>query len=398
MKHLIIGNGVAGTTAALHIRKTDSTASISVITDEMYPFYSRIRLPQMLAGESDEAGLVIHKPDWYAANRIDLFLSRNVSGVDPVHKKVMTSSHEEYSYDRLLLSTGAHCFVPPVPGSDRKGVFTLRSISDARGIKDYLKDKAKRVLLIGGGVLGIEAGFGLMKAGCSITVVEVFSRLIPKQLDTVGAALLQSRLEAMGFVFHLGMTVKEIQGTDRVDAVLLADNRTSDCDLIIISAGIRMNLAIPQQLGMTIDKGLVVNNRMETGIPDIYAAGDLVQHNGQCYGIWSAAEQQGEVAGINMAGGNAEYRGTTMSNTLSVAGIDVFSAGDIDPEGKKDTIVIDDRANLTYRKLVIENNIIIGAILLGDMHARRKVMHAMDARSDISGIRMKLEAGDFSPL
>ncbi|NJD56207.1 MAG: NAD(P)/FAD-dependent oxidoreductase, partial [Nitrospirae bacterium] len=178
----------------------------------------------------------------------------------------------------------------------------------------------------------------------------------------------------------------------------LSDNRNIDCDLIIISAGIRMNLTIPQQLGMTIDKGLVVNNRMETGIPDIYAAGDLVQHNGQCYGIWPAAEQQGEVAGINMAGGNAEYRGTTMSNTLSVAGVDIFAAGDIDPEGKKEAIFLNDPANRTYRKLVMENDIITGAILLGDTRDRRKVMHAMDTRSDISGIRMKLEAGDFSPL
>ncbi|NJD55771.1 MAG: NAD(P)/FAD-dependent oxidoreductase, partial [Nitrospirae bacterium] len=232
MKHIIIGNGVAGTTAALNIRRTDPSASISIITDEMYPFYSRIRLPQMLAGETDEAGLVIHKPDWYAGNRIDLFLSTSVSAVDPVQKKVFTSSREEYPYDRLLLSTGAHCFVPPVSGSDRKGVFTLRSISDAREISDYLKNSPRRVLLIGGGVLGIEAGFGLMKAGCSITVVEVFTRLIPKQLDTAGAALLQSRLETMGFSFHLGMTVKEIQGTDNALSATLSDNRNIDCDLI----------------------------------------------------------------------------------------------------------------------------------------------------------------------
>jgi nitrite reductase (NADH) large subunit len=398
MKHVIIGNGVAGTTAAWHIRKTDPSASVSIITEEPYPFYSRIRLPQLLAGETDEPGLVIRKPGWYEDNRIDLILSTVVSAVDTAQKKVISSSHEEFPYDRLLLATGAHCFVPPVSGSDKKGVFTLRSISDARAIKDYLKNTAKRVLLVGGGVLGIEAGYGLMKAGCSITVVEVFPRLIPRQLDPAGAAILQSRLEAMGFIFHLGVTAKEIQGADKAQSVLLADDRRIDCDLIIISAGIRYNLDLPKMLSMNIDKGLVVNDRMETGVPDIYAAGDLIQHNGLCYGIWPAAEKQGEVAGINMAGGFAEYHGTTMSNTLSVAGIDIFSAGDIDADGLKQSIVLSDEDRHIYRKLIIDGDVITGAILLGDMRDRLKVMKALDARKNIAAIRQELGTGDFSRL
>ena len=398
MKHIIIGNGIAGTTAAWHIRKTDPSASISIMTEEPYPFYSRIRLPQLLAGETDEPGLVIRKPDWYAENRIDLFLTTKVSAVDTVQKKVTSSSHEEFPYDRLLIATGAHCFVPPVSGADKKGVFTLRDISDARAIRDYLKNTAKRVLLVGGGVLGIEAGYGLMKAGCSITVVEVFPRLIPRQLDPAGAAILQSRLETMGFIFHLGVTAKEIQGADKAQSVLLADDRRIDCDMIIISAGIRYNLDLPKMLSMNIDKGLVVNDRMETGVPDIYAAGDLVQHNGVCYGIWPAAEQQGEIAGINMAGGSAEYHGTTMSNTLSVAGIDIFSAGDIDADGKKESVVVADRDTFTYKKLVFDQNVISGAILLGDTRDRRKIMKAIDGKIDISSIRPALSRWDLSAL
>lgn len=398
MKHVIIGNGVAGTTAAWHIRKTDPSASISIITEEPYPFYSRIRLPQLLAGETDEPGLVIRKPDWYADNRIDLFLTTKVSAVDTVQKKVTSSAHQEFPYDRLLIATGAHCFIPPVSGSGKKGIFTLRNISDARAIKDYLQDTAKRVLLIGGGVLGIEAGFGLMKAGCSITVVEVFPRLIPRQLDPAGAAILQSRLETMGFIFHLHATAKEIQGADKAQSVLLSDDRRIDCDMIIVSAGIRYNLDLPKTLSMTIDRGLVVNDRMETGVPDIYAAGDLIQHNGLCYGIWPAAEKQGEVAGINMAGGFAEYHGTTMSNTLSVAGIDIFSAGDIDADGLKQSIVLSDKDRHIYRKLIIDGDVITGAILLGDMRDRLKVMKALDARKNIAAIRQELSIGDFSRL
>jgi nitrite reductase (NADH) large subunit len=151
-------------------------------------------------------------------------------------------------------------------------------------------------------------------------------------------------------------------------------------------------------LSMNIDKGLVVNDRMETGVPDIYAAGDLIQHNGLCYGIWPAAEKQGEVAGINMAGGSAEYHGTTMSNTLSVAGIDIFSAGDIDADGLKQPIVLIDRDRHIYRKLIIDDDVITGAILLGDMRDRLKVVKALEARKNIAAIRQELSTGDFSRL
>lgn len=398
VKHLIIGNGVAGTTAALHIRKTAPAAAIRIITEEPYPFYSRIRLPELLAGKTGENELFIYKPAWYDSNRITLSLSTKVTAIDAAQKNVITSGKEELRYDRLLLSTGAHCFIPPVPGAGKKGVFTLRSISDALEITEYLKKTGKRAILIGGGVLGIEAGFGLMKAGCSITVAEVLPRLIPKQLDPAGAAMLQSRLEAMGFVFHLGATITEILGTDRAQALVLADGRRIAGDMIIISAGIRYNLELPQMLGMTIDRGLVVNDRMETGVPGIYAAGDLIQHNGKCYGIWPAAEAQGEVAGINMAGGFAEYHGTTMSNTLTVAGIDIFSAGDIDAEGKKDSIVVSDRERSIYKKLVFDQKSISGAILLGDIKDRRKIMKAIEEKADISGIRTALTRWDLSAL
>jgi len=151
-------------------------------------------------------------------------------------------------------------------------------------------------------------------------------------------------------------------------------------------------------LGMTIDRGLVVNNRMETGVPDIYAAGDLIQHDGRCYGIWPAAEKQGEVAGINMAGGSAEYHGTTMSNTLTVAGVDIFSAGDIDAEGKKESVVIVNRERFIYKKLVFDQQVISGAILLGDIKDRRKIMKAIGEKTDISGIKAALSHWDLSAL
>jgi nitrite reductase (NADH) large subunit len=398
MKHLIIGNGVAGTTAALHIRKTDPEAAIQIITEESYPFYSRIRLPEFLSGETDENSLIIRKPDWYERNRITLTLSTRVTAIEPAKREVITSTNTVLSYDRLLVATGAGCFVPPLPGSDKKGVFTLRSMDDAKAIRAYAEASEGRVLLIGGGVLGLEAGYGIIKTGCTVTVVEVFPRLLPRQMDQEGAAILQRRMEAMGYTFHLGAKVKEIIGRDMSEALLLEDGSRIACDMIIISAGIRFNLDLVKKLGMTIDRGLVVNDRMETGVPGIYAAGDLIQHNGMCYGIWPAAEKQGEVAGINMAGGTAEYHGTTLSNTLKVAGIDLFSAGDIDADRKKEALVFSDHSKAIYKKLVLDHDLIIGAILLNDIRDRRKVMKAIEEKKDILAIRKQLETWDLSLL
>ncbi len=398
MQYLIIGNGVAGTTAAFHIRNTDPSAVIQVITEEPYPFYSRIRLPEFLAGEADEEHLIIRKPEWYEHNGITLHLKTGAAAIDHGRHEVLTGNNAVFSYDRLLLTTGARCFIPPIPGSGKQGVFTLRSLDDAKAIRAYAKASAGRVVMIGGGVLGLEAGYGLIKAGCSVTVVEIFPRLLPRQMDTEGAAILQSRMEKMGFRFHLDAKSHEIIGSGSVEALLLEDATRIDCDLIIISAGIRQNLDLPAKLGMTVDKGLVVNDRMETGVPDIFAAGDLIQHKGICYGIWPAAEKQGEIAGINMAGGNAEYHGTTPSNTLKVAGIDLFAAGEIDAEGKKESFSVSDPAKYIYKKLIVDNGLIVGAILVNDIRERRRVMKAIEDKKDIRTIRKQLEAWNLSAL
>ncbi len=398
MKHLIIGNGVAGTTAAYEIRKADPSSSIHVLSEEPYPFYSRIRLPEFLSGNIDKLGLIIRKPAWYEENRIDLSLNTKVTAIDPTGKMIITSAGEPLPYDRLLVATGASCIVPPLAGSDKQGVFTLRGLDDAQKLREYAKNSDGNVLLIGGGVLGLEAGYGLMKAGCRITVVEFFPRLLPRQLDDHGAKILQQQMESMGFTFHLGVKSKEISGRDRAKALFLEDGSSINCDMIIISAGIRYNVKLLENHGATIEKGVVVNDRMETGIPDIYAAGDLVQHRGICYGIWPAAEIQGQTAGINMAGGKAEYSGTVMSNTLKVAGIDVFAAGDINAEGNKESVSTADKEKFIYKKLVFDNNRIVGTILLGDIADRRKIIKAIEEKIDISPIKQSIGAWDFSSL
>ncbi len=411
MKYIIIGNGVAGTTAAANIRKLDQSGKITILTNEALPFYSRIRLIDYLAGEVDEKGLLIYKNDWYKKNNIKLLLNTPVSEIDKDKQQVMTSDGKRLEYDRLLISTGSISFVPPIPGADKKGVFTLRTLKDANEIINYAK-KVKNILLIGGGVLGLEAGNSLRKTGHKVSVVEFFPRLLPRQMDIKGAEILKAQMENMGFIFHLGAKSKEIIGDNRVQGLLLEDETKIDCDLIIISAGIRPQAELGKKLGININKGLVVNNRMETDAKNIYAAGDLVEHRGIFYGIWPAAEKQGEIAGINMAGrydpsgsirteipsGNAVYKGTTPSNVLKIVGINLASGGDIDADGKYDSIITKDKDKYIYKKLVIKDNVLSGCILYGDISGYRKILRAIGEKRNIENIRKDLEKWDLSRL
>jgi nitrite reductase (NADH) large subunit len=397
MHYLIIGNGVAGTTAAENIRKYDPEGAIAVFTDEAYPFYSRIRLIDFLADEVALEKLQIRPLSWYESQGIRLFLNTPIVDVDAVGKTVLTRSGERHGYDKLLLADGSRSFVPPIPGAPLPGVFTLRNIKDALAIKAFAQGKEK-ALVIGGGLLGLEAANSLRKRGMQVTVVEFFPRLLPRQTDPACSALLQGRLEAMGFTFFLGASSKEIRGEGQVRELLLEDGRRLDCDLILISAGVRPNLDLAQKAGIKTGKGVPVTERMETEIPGIYAAGDGIEFKGMLYGIWPASEKQGEVAGMNMAGREALYQGTTLSNQLKVAGMDLLAAGNIDAEGKAESFVDLDREKGTYRKIVIENDRIVGVLFFGTTEGRRPILKALEEGRNISGIKERLRRFDLQGL
>jgi nitrite reductase (NADH) large subunit len=397
MKYIIVGNGVAGTTAAVQIRKLDSNGTVTILTDEATPFYSRIRLIEYLAKEADEKAIVIYKDDWYEKNNVKLLLNTPVNEIDKDKKQLVTADNDILEYDRLLVATGGVSFVPPIPGSDKEGVFTLRTIRDADEIISYGEDN-KKVILIGGGVLGLEAGNSLRKTGHDVTIVEFFPRLLPRQMDIEGAEILKAQMESMGFTFHLGATTKEIFGDNRAVGILLEDGTKLDGDLIIISAGVRPQAGLAKKIGLTINKGVVVNDRMETEVKGIYAAGDLIEHRERFYGIWPAAAKQGEVAGMNMAGGDAVYEGTTMSNVLKVVGVDLAAAGDIDAEGEFESIVAKDFEKYIYKKLVIKDNVLSGCIFYGDVSGYRKVLTAIETKKDVGDIRDRLERWDLGGL
>jgi nitrite reductase (NADH) large subunit len=382
INYLLIGNGVAGTTAAEWIRLGDQAGAITMVTAEDLPFYYRIRLPEFVAGEVTEERLLAKKPEWYREQRITLLTACRVRTIDPQQKAVTIATGQTLPYDRLLLATGSHSFVPPIPGADLHGVFTLRDIADARAMRVHAAS-AQRVVVIGGGLLGLETGQALRKLGKEVVVVEFFPRLLPRQLDDAGASRLQEIMEQeLGFSFRLAARTREIVGEGRVTGVALEGGETLACDMVIISAGVRPNLELAAATGLLHDKGIWVNERMETSMPDIFAAGDVAEFGGQPpAGIWPAAMQQGKVAGQAMAGGMATYGGTTMANKLKVAGIDLAAAGDIDADHVHEARIT--ATATTYRKIVIAQNRIIGCILLGDTADYGRLTKAITAKTEL---------------
>ena len=387
-RYLIIGNGVAGTTAAEHIRRHDEQGEITILTDEELPFYYRIRLNDYISGDLGKKDLIAKKAEWYAERRIKLRTGVRVTGADPEKQYVMTAGQERYPYDLLLLATGSRSFVPPIRGADTNGVFTLRTVADADRIMSFGSGR-DNVLLIGGGLLGLETGKAFQKMGKQVMVVEFFPRLLPRQLDDRGAARLRNMLEDMGFAFRLGAVTREIMGSDAVESVVLESNEVIGADMVIISAGVRPDLDLAKQLGLACGKGITVDAALRTSRPEIFAAGDAAEFAGILYGIWPAAMQQGEIAGTNMAGGRETYHGSVMANKLKVVGIDLAAAGEIDAENRLSARITE--TDTVYRKIVLDGNRIIGCILLGDTADYAAITKMIRDKKDIREMKETLK-------
>jgi len=386
-KYVIIGQGVAGVTAAEHLRKQDQAGGITMLTDEDLPFYWRLRLNDYIAGHLDEKDLIAKDDQHYRSLSIDYRLNTPIVDANPDKRVVITKNSEEIPYDNLLVATGSHSFVPPIKGTEKKGVFTLRSVQDSRDIRAHAQNK-KQAVLIGGGLLGLETANALRKMGLQCKVVEFFPRLLPRQLDIEGAGQLQKIMEGMGLSFRLGVTTKEILGQEEVSGVRLESGEIIEAEMVIISAGVRPNLELAKPLGLEVDKGIIVDDRMRTSREDVFAAGDVIQFNGMLYGIWPAAMEQGKIAGINMGGGEAVYSGTIMANILKVAGIDLASMGNIDAEGEHESIVVSGES--FYKKVVIKDNHVIGSIFLGDKSEMNDIKKLMEEETDVSKIKDSL--------
>uniref|UniRef100_A0A7C3WKM3 NAD(P)/FAD-dependent oxidoreductase n=1 Tax=Desulfobacca acetoxidans TaxID=60893 RepID=A0A7C3WKM3_9BACT len=392
--YIIIGNGPAGNAAAESIRRYDQEGVIRIFSRENLPFYYVPALPEYVAGEKELKDIILHDRPWYEQHKIDLHLAATVTAIDPEEKTVTTDQGGRFHYDKLLLATGSNPSVPPLPGAELPGVMTLRTVADAEKIKNWAQ-RSRQAVLIGGGLLGLEAGNALRKLGLEVSVVEFFPRLLPRQMDEPGAAMLQQVMEKMGFTFYLGAKTQEISQERNRLRVILAGGEKIPADLVLISAGVRPELTLAKALGLDLDKGVKVDDHLQTSLRDIYAAGDLVEHRGRVYGIWPAAMEQGRVAGANMAGQRLIYEGTLPSNVLKVVGIDLMAAGEIDAEGRLEAVVFKDEARGVYRKVVIKDEVIIGLILFGDMRGSRELQAAMKTRRDISSVKAALARPDF---
>ncbi len=375
MKYLIIGNGVAGIEAALSIRKNDSEGEITIVTASPYHHYYRPKLIDYLAGEITVEKFTLYKEEFYAKQRIAVELGKTITAIDSRAHKVLAKDGTSYSYDRLLLATGADPFIPPIKGVSLPGVFTFRGISDADAIMSYC-DGIDNLVILGGGLLGLETAFAMKRFAKNITVIEFFEWLLPRQLDKTGGAILQSMLEKKGLRFKLGESVEEIIGSNKVEGIRLKSGKSLPADAVIISAGIRPRLDLPKSAGLTIGRGIIVDDHMKTSVDDIFAAGDLIEYDGCMYGIYPAAREQGKIAGLNMAGITTPYQKTIPSNILKITGIDLYSAGEFN---KEDAVAYTCALDNSYKKL-IEKNGPLGVIILGDAEAVKLAQKVMEGK------------------
>ena len=384
MRYIIIGNGAAGATAAEKIRTLDKEGTITIFTDENYPYYYRPKLIYFLAGNLKTAEFIMHDENWFKERGLDLHLGKAVAKIDPLKKEVSTTTGETFPYDRLLLANGSTPFVPPMPGADLEAVYTLRTIDDGYKILEKAQ-KSKRAVIIGGGLLGLEAGHSLLELGLSITVLDRDPYLLARQLNRRGGELLQNMLQEQGYNFIAGADITYIEKTGTTLTVRLSDGQSVEGDFVLLSVGIRTNLELAKSAGLACNRGIIVNDNLETSVPHIFAAGDVCEHNGRGYGTWLPARQQGEIAGANMTGVGRQYFGTTPAHKLKVAGIDLVSLGQItEEEGVQ--IYVQKETPGVYRAFFHRNGLIQGAILLGDTEDQAVVQKAITSGQGLENL------------
>jgi len=378
---VIVGAGIAGVSAAEAIREVNSSATVTLLSDEVRLPYSRMNLTRYLAGEVSLDKLDLHPQSWYQENQIDLYLNSPVTELDPKQKIVRLVDGREFAYDTLLLTNGARPFVPPITGVHIPGVQTLRTLEDANAILAAVAQPIN-VVCIGGGLLGLEVAGAISRRGAKVTVVESLAWLLPRQLDESASHILQEKIEAMGIHVVIGARTKAFVGDGHVRSVQLEDGRELPADLVVISAGVTPNLDLAHQAALTVNRGIIVDEHMRTSDPQIYAAGDNAEFNGRLYGLWIPSKKEGAIAGYNAVNHEKIFNEDPPSARLKVLGIDLLSVGQITAqEGDK---VLAQQTNGNYASFVFHEGKLVGAILLGDTSLAVLVQNAVDAHQDFS--------------
>lgn len=386
---IIIGNGAAGISAAEEIRSLNQEVRITMITGEPTVSYYRPMLSEYISEEEVPKRFFLHTVEWYQEQKISLLTDTRVIAIDTEKTSVLLSDSNEMSYDRLILATGSYNFIPPVEGAQKSNVKSLRTLEDANDIKKFV-ETPKKVVILGGGLLGLELGWQLIKLNCDVTVVEMMERLLPRQLDSTASEIFEEKVLQTGIKVIKGVKTKALVGEEVITAVELDNGTQLPCELLIYSIGVRADTELAQKAGLSINRGILVNESMQTSHPDIFAAGDCAEFEGINYAIWPEAVAQGKVAGKNAIGIQEAYTSVIPFNIYSGMNMRLFSIGDVGSNPEKQYQVIDMGNEENYEVYYFENDIFVGGILIGDIKKSVKLKNALANRVTLSDFKATL--------
>ncbi|KQX60766.1 nitrite reductase large subunit NirB [Paenibacillus sp. Root444D2] len=385
-KIVMVGNGMAGVSCIEQMLKlAPNRYEITIFGSEPHPNYNRILLSSVLAGDADMKDIVINDWSWYEENHITLYTGHTVNKIDTERKLVSTDGGVSVPYDELIIATGSLPFMLPLPGADKEGVIAFRDIKDCEMMIETAK-KYKKAVVIGGGLLGLEAARGLLNLNMEVSVVHINEYLMNLQLDRTASLLLQQELERQGMKFLLKKNSESILGKKRVTGLRFTDGSEVEADLVVMAVGIRPNIALAKSSGIEINRGIVVNDLLETNVPNIYSVGECAEHRGVAYGLVAPLYEQGGVLAKRLAGiETAGYQGSVVSTKLKVSGVDVFSAGEYADKPDTRAVRVQDDFEGIYKKVVIRDGKVIGAVLFGDISDGSRLFAMIRNGEDVTG-------------
>ncbi|MDM5189133.1 FAD-dependent oxidoreductase [Bacillus sp. DX4.1] len=384
---VIIGSGVAAVNAAKAVRDHDKDSNIFIFGEESSLPYNRIKLSKELYSDLHSEKVLIKKEKWYQNNNISVFTNTKVVKIDTEQQHIVTSNNEKISYYKLLICTGANNRRLPVDGINKKNVFTIRDMHEADNFKVCLEDK-KHVVNIGGGVQGLETAWSIMKAGKKVSIVEVAATLMGRQLDEKMSLLLKQKIESAGVKVYVNTTIDSILGEEEVTGIKVNGEQLIDCDSVLYSIGVNPNISLVNNTPIHVNRGIVVNEKMETNVESVYAAGDVAEVNGEIGGLWGRAMDQGKIAGSNMVSNPAIYKKAIPTTIFNAFDVSLFSIGFVD-EKQCDTTIVEEDGKEKYTRLFIKDNKIVGVISLEGVAASIPYKSAIEKQVSLEEIDMK---------
>ena len=390
---VIIGNGMAAARLCEELsQRALGRYAIAVVGKEPRLAYNRILLSSVLAGEVSASDITVKPADWWRKHGVTLCYGTAATAIDTAARTVTLEDNSTLKFRKLVFATGSRAVRLPIAGADLPGVLTFRDLTDTESLVRAGR-RGSRAVVIGGGLLGIEAAYGLAKAGVSVTLIHLMDRLMERQLDARAAALLKRAVESKGITVELQAATARLVGESQVEAVELKDGRILPADTVVIAVGIAPNAEIARSASLAVNRGIVVGDDLATSDPDIFAIGECAEHRGVCYGLVEPANDQARALAERLAGRDARYTGSVNATNLKVSGVHVFSAGDFLGAPGTDTIVLADAGLGTYRKMVIEGERLVGAVLYGDTADARWYLELLRSGASIEAIRQDLVFG-----